>query len=409
MEWMNRFSMTVRDRLGDSAISMVTREAIRQGALMLSIGEPMAELYSVEELRDSFHKVLAQDRVKWGYTPHRRGVPDLRRWIVAWMGEDGLLPKWVTYDDVLITNGSQEGMSLLTECLIDPGETIIVESPSYTGAFDAFRKGGVILEGVELLPDGPDIDAMERILARKKIKAFYTIPTYQNPTGFSTSDEKKRRVMELARHHDFVIIEDDPYRNIIFEEAPRGTYIGAAGDDQRVIYLGSFSKVIAPALRIGWIIAPSPVAAALEKLRVAGTLCLPDIIQYAVHELVSAGDFRKYLRKICWSYRVNRDAMAASLAKHAGPEGLGFVVPGGGFFIWGRIPWMKNAKEFAMFAIKNDKVAVVPGAYFYPEPERGGDRIRISFAGVKPNLAEESAKRLARALSEYHDRQGRSG
>ncbi len=407
MEWKDRFSATVRDRLEESAISVVMREAVRQGALMLSAGEPMAELYPEEELRESFQKVLAQGRVRWGYTPHRRGVPDLLRWIVEWMGSDGLLPGWVTPGDLLVTNGSQEGMSLLSECLLDPGDRVMVESPSYPDAMGVFRRDGVLLEGVDLLPDGPDIEAMERLLAEKKVKAFYTIPTYQNPTGFSTSDEKKERVLELARRHDFVIFEDDPYRNITFEETPRGTYIRASGDDRRVIYLGSFSKVIAPGLRLGWMIAPSPVAMALEKLRIAGTLCLPDVIQHAVRDLVGAGGLQGHLAKVRPLYKANRDALAASLVKHAGPEGLEVDVPGGGFFIWGRIPWLEDSQAFAMEAIKNEKVAVVPGSHFYPEPGRGGDRIRFAFAGVKPDQAEEGALRLARALKRY--RAGRGG
>ena len=407
MEWKDRFSATVRDRLEESAISVVMREAARQGALMLSAGEPMAELYPEKELRESFQKVLAEGRVKWGYTPHRRGVPDLLRWIVEWMGRDGLLPGWVTPGDLLVTNGSQEGMSLLSECLLDPGDRVMVESPSYPDAMGVFRRDGVLLEGVDLLPDGPDIEAMERLLAEKKVKAFYTIPTYQNPTGFSTSDEKKERVLELARRHDFVIFEDDPYRNITFEKKPRGTYIRASGDDRRVIYLGSFSKVIAPGLRLGWMIAPSPVDMALEKLRIAGTLCLPDVIQYAIRDLVDAGGLQKHLAKVRPLYKANRDALAASLVKHAGLEGLEVDVPGGGFFIWGRIPWLKDAQAFAMEAIKNEKVAVVPGAHFYPEPGRGGDRIRFAFAAVKPDQAEEGALRLARALKLY--RAGRGG
>ena len=407
MEWKDRFSATVRDRLEESAISVVMREAARQGALMLSAGEPMAELYPEKELRGSFRKVLAEGRVNWGYTPHRRGVPDLLRWIVEWMGRDGLLPGWVTPGDLLVTNGSQEGMSLLSECLLDPGDRVMVESPSYPDALGVFRRDGVLLEGVDLLPDGPDVEAMERLLAEKKVKAFYTIPTYQNPTGFSTSDEKKERVLELARRHDFVIFEDDPYRNITFEEKPRGTYIRASGDDRRVIYMGSFSKVIAPGLRLGWMIAPSPVDMALEKLRIAGTLCLPDVIQYAVCDLAGAGGLQEHLAKVRPLYKANRDALAASLVKHAGPEGLEVDVPGGGFFIWGRIPWLKDAQAFAMEAIKNEKVAVVPGAHFYPEPGRGGDRIRFAFAAVKPDQAEEGALRLAKALRRY--RAGRGG
>ncbi|KUK60881.1 MAG: Putative transcriptional regulator, GntR family [Synergistales bacterium 57_84] len=409
MEWEGRFNMIVRDRLEDSAIAEAMKEAAREGAMMLSAGEPMVDLYPVEELRESFRKVLSGDLSSWGYSPNRSGVPQLQQWIAKWMGENGLLPSWSTPDKVFMTNGSQEGVSLISSCLLDPGDTVMVESPSYPDAFGVFRRDGVDLVGVELLPDGPDIEAMEELLARKRVKAFYTIPTYQNPTGYSTSDQKKRQVIELARRHDFVIFEDDPYRNISFETATNSTYIKAAGDDQRVIYLGSFSKMIAPALRVGWIIAPSPVVTVLEKLRIAGTLCMPDLIQYAIHELVTSCDLRGHLDKICRAYMLNCEAMADSLERHAGPEGLEIKVPRGGFFIWGRIPWISDTRDFSAFAIKDSKVAVVPGAHFYPEPGRGNDQVRFAFARVRPSMAEEGAIRFAQALRGYRDRQGREG
>ncbi len=405
MDWGNRFSRTVTDRLEDSAIALMMREAAREGALMLSAGEPMKELYPVEQLRESFLRVLSDESNYWGYSKYRTGVKPLLEWTERWMREEGLLPGWVEPENIFITNGSQEGVSLLTGALLDPGDTIMVESPSYPDAFGVFRRDGVILEGVDLLPDGPDLDAMESLLATKKIKVFYTIPAYQNPTGFSTSDEKKRRILELARRFDFLIFEDDPYRNITFEASPGGTYINAAGDDERVLYLGSFSKVIAPALRIGWIVAPSPVVTVLEKLRIAGTLCLPDVIQHALHDLVSNIDFNKHLEKICLAYRVNRDAFVDSLERHAGPEGLEINIPSGGFFIWGKVPWIKNAGDFAMYAIKKGKVAVVPGGHFFPEPGKGNGYLRFSFAQVTPPMAEEGAARLARALREYRDLQ----
>jgi 2-aminoadipate transaminase len=263
------------------------------------------------------------------------------------------------------------------------------------------RKEGLELAGVELLPDGPDIGLMEKLLSDRKVKVFYTIPTCQNPTGFTTSHEKKLQILDLARKHDFLVIEDEPYRDISFDAAPQGSYLAAAGDDDRVLYMGSFSKTIAPGLRCGWIVAPEPLVEVLLKLRTAGTLCLPDIVQQAVYEFVSEGDFGEHLKYICEVYRKNRDAMIDSLRRLAGPEGLEINVPSGGFFIWGKIPWIRDIERFVLFAMKEEKVAVIPGMHFFPEKGKGMDALRFSFARVTPEMAEEGAKRMRDALIKY--------
>lgn len=401
MDWSIRFSKTVTDRLEDSAIAMIMKTAADEDALLIAAGEPLEELCPTEKLKAAFQRAHAHDAHTWGYSHSRTGVPLLRKWISEWMKADGLLPDWVSPNNIFITNGSQEGLALLAESLLDPGDTVMVESPSYPDAFGVFRKGGIHLAGVDLLPDGPDLDAMEKLVSETRVKVFYTIATYQNPTGFSTSDEKKRRILDLARKHDFLIFEDDPYRNITFDGQPEGSYIRASGDDPRVLYLGSFSKTIAPGLRCGWVVAPEPVVDVLLKLRTTSTLCLPDIVQQAVYEFVSGNDFREHLRFICGVYRENRDAMIRALSEHAGPEGLEINVPTGGFFIWGRIPWISDMDRFAVFAMKEEKIAFIPGSHFFPETGTGLDHVRFSFARVTPPMAEEGAKRLAEALKKF--------
>jgi len=409
MEWKRYFSSMVNERLEDSAIAVVMKTAALEDALLLAAGEPLAELCPEEELKASFRRALEQEDHTWGYSQHRTGVPLLREWIAEWMKRDGLLSGWVGPENIFVTNGSQEGLSMITECFLDPGETVMVESPSYPDAFGVFRRDGLLLEGVDLLPDGPDIAAMKELLSKKRVKAFYTIPAFQNPTGFSTSDEKKRMIIDLAREHDFLIIEDDPYRNVSFDGSPGGTYLAAAGSDQRVIYLGSFSKVIAPGLRCGWAVVPEPVINVLLKLRTAGTLCLPDVVQRAVQDFVSRNDFDGHLRRICSTYRDNRDALAASLIKHAASEGLEINSPSGGFFMWGRVPWIEDMERFAFFAMKEARVAVIPGSHFFPAPGKGMSEVRFSYARVTPAMAEEGAKRLGEALRKFRAvQEGRS-
>jgi 2-aminoadipate transaminase len=401
MDWSNRFSDKVNIRLEDSAIAVMMNIAAREGALLLAAGEPLEELCPSERLKKAFERAHAQEAHTWGYSQSRTGVFLLRKWIFEWMMSDGLLPDWTSPDNVFITNGSQEGLALLTESLLDPGDTVMVESPSYPDAFGVFRKEGLHLAGVDLLPDGPDVSAMERLLAEGKVKVFYTIPTFQNPTGFTTCHEKKIQILDLARKHDFLVIEDEPYRDISFDAPPQGSYMAAAGEDDRVLYMGSFSKTIAPGLRCGWVVAPQSLVEVLLKLRTAGTLCLPDIVQQAVYEFVSESDFGEHLKFIRDAYRKNRDAMVDSLTRHAGPEGLAINVPSGGFFIWGRIPWINDTEKFVLFAMKEEKVAAIPGTHFFPVKGKGVDTIRFSFARVTPEKAEEGAKRMRDALRKY--------
>ncbi len=258
---------------------------------------------------------------------------------------------------------------------------------------------------VPLAENGPDIYALEDILKDNRVKFFYTIPTFQNPTGFSTGDDKKRQVLELARRHDFLIFEDDPYRNLSFDLVPGGTYIQAAGDDQRVIYLGSFSKIIAPGLRCGWVVAPDPLVEKLVKIRIMGTLCLPELIQYAILEFVRGMDISGYLKDLSGKYRLHRDALVSSLGRFAQPQGLEFTVPGGGFFLWGRVPWIRDMQKFALFAIREEKVALIPGKDFFLEEGIGMDTLRLSFSKVTPSMAEEGGRRLGSALSRFRERE----
>jgi 2-aminoadipate transaminase len=405
MDWPGRFNDCTNNRLEDSEIAAIMKVSAAEKALSLAAGEPFGALYPVGPLQESFNRVLSSDLPIWGYSNTRAGVAGLCVWIAEWMRGDGLLPEWVTSDNVFITNGSQEGLSLLAECFLEPGDTILVESPSYPEALGVFRKSGVKCLGVPLLADGPDIEAMETTLAGQKVKMFYTIPTFQNPTGFTTSDEKKRKILDLAKKHDFLIIEDDPYRNLSFVGFPGGTYIHAAGDDERVIYLGSFSKIIAPGLRCGWVVSSGEVTEKLVKHRVMGTLCLPELLQNAILDFVTGIDLTRHLKRLSDTYRQHRDALLSSLREHACPEGLEITTPGGGFFLWGRVPWIRDMGRFAYFAIRNEKVAIMPGDIFFPQRGQGIDTIRLSFSKVIPSMAEEGAKRLGEALGKFRTAQ----
>jgi 2-aminoadipate transaminase len=380
------------------------RFVAEEKALSLTAGEPFEELYPSERLKEAFERTLGGGPSLYTYSNERRGKDNLRTWIFQWMKRDGLVPPWASEENIFITSGSQEGLHFLTECFVEKGRKILVESPSYPEALVSFKKEGADFIDVPLHEDGPDIEAMKKVLERENISFFYTIPTFQNPTGSLTSDEKRLEVLELAQKHDFLIIEDDPYRHLSLTGIPGRTYLSLAGDDDRVLYMGSFSKIVAPGMRIGWALVPDAVGDAFLKLRVVSNLCLSEFNQVALLNFLEDLDFDAWLSHLQNAYRNHRDAMVEGLKRDAKEEGLSFNNPRGGFFIWGRVPWIKDMHDFARFAVMEEKVGILPGDIFFIDPSRGRDTIRLSFAKTPPQVAKEGCRRLGRALRSYRAR-----
>lgn len=245
------FNERVNYRLEHSVIGEMMRLVAKEKALSLTAGEPFEELYPVKKLQEVFAKALQSDPSIFAYSNERFGKDDLRAWIFHWMKLDGLIPSWASEENIFITSGSQEGLHFLTECFVEKGRAILVESPSHPEALVSFKKEGATFIDVPLNEDGPDIDSLGQILESESIYLFLHHPDLPEPTGASTTDAKKLAVLELAGKHDFFIVEDDPYRNLSFTKKAGRTYLSLAGDDDRVLYMGSFSKIVAPGMRIG--------------------------------------------------------------------------------------------------------------------------------------------------------------
>ena len=402
VKWEKHFNEKTKKRLILSTIGEMMLLASQQNALSLTAGEPYDLLYPSEALKRAFEKALNGNLVShFSYSNERTGMYSLRKWIKEWMALEGLLPSWVTEDHIFITSGSQEGLSFLTELFLTEGQTILVESPTYPEALLTFTKEGARFLEVPLEEDGPNIEAFRNLLAKEKISFFYTIVNYQNPTGYSTCTSKKKAILELAKEHDFLIIEDDPYHHLYYDAPPEKSYLALAGDDDRVIYLGSFSKIVAPGLRTGWIIAPEEVMGQLLKLRVLSTLCLQTLHQEVLFNFLTETDIPSYLNSLRHTYKQHRDAMVEGLDAYVKPLGLTFQIPKGGFFIWGRMPQVKDMHYFAKYCIVEEKVAFIPGDIFFADPSKGRDTIRFSFAKTPPELAIEGCKRLGSALKKY--------
>lgn len=401
VDWERFLSDKVAHRLEPSLIGEMMKLVKELGAISFTAGEPSADLYPLEELRASFDRAFSEPSL-FAYYPHNGGLLELRRWIVDWMKKDGLAPSWLTTREVLLTNGSQEGIHLIAEAFIEEGDAIIVESPTYPEALLTFRRQGARFLSVPVDREGIVPEALEALLEKSgPVKFIYSIVNFQNPSGYSTTDERKAKILDLARRYDTIIVEDDPYRYLRYEGRPQGSYFALDGDGGRVLYLGSFSKIILPGVRVGWLAVPPELAPKMTELRVSCEISLPAITQYAVWDFMKDRDLPSYLATIHDAYRTRRDALASALREECGPLGLEIDVPEGGFFLWGRIAWLDDVVSFARYAITEEKIGFIPGSIFFADEADGRGTVRFSFAKVSPDLAREGAKRLARAMKAY--------
>ncbi len=403
MDIMSLLGKRVTERIKPSAITEMMILVKKHKAISLTAGEPSSEMYPVDLLRETIERALRDPGIL-SYYPLSTGITELREWIAEWMKEDGLLPQSYGGENVIMTNGSQDGLNLVSEAFIEPGDTVLVENPTYPEALLAFGKEGARFVSVPVDKDGPIVEEMEKVLSQNKVKLFYTIVNFQNPSGCVTTEERKKRILELASRYGFLIIEDDPYRYLRYEGEHEGSYIGLAQEEDRVIYLGSFSKIIAPGIRCGYMVLPSKIVGPMGELILATKLSLPAFLQRATWELLRNIDMKAHLAKLADTYRTRRDALHRFLQEKAVPQGMTYDLPKGGFFIWARVPWLKDCFDFAKFAVLEEKVGVVPGAAFYPDVLTA-DRstLRLSFAKVPPETAEEAGERLGRALARYKE------
>ncbi|MCD6183820.1 MAG: PLP-dependent aminotransferase family protein, partial [Thermovirga sp.] len=238
-------------RMYDSKIQEMMELVHSFNALSFTAGEPSADLIPQKRIKDAFSKAFECGEDILGYYHDIAGHVGLREWIASWMKAEGLMPANFDRRNILLTVGSQEGLSLFTEAVIDPGDIVVTEDPSYPEAFLAFEKEGAVLRTIPMDKEGPSAEALKVLAEEGGIKCFYTIPCYQNPSGKVTSLDRRKEILNLAKKFNFLILEDDPYRHLWFDEMPPSSYLSLPQNDGRVIYLGSFSKIVAPGIRCG--------------------------------------------------------------------------------------------------------------------------------------------------------------
>ena len=305
-------------------------------------------------------------------------------------------------DGLLVATGSQEALFLAGLALVNPGDIVVVEKPTYLAAVNVFRFFQARLVPGRLDEEGMDTVELERVLREaeergERVKMVYTVPTAQNPSGVSMSMERRRHLMELASAYDLLVIEDDPYSYFMFEETDF-TFLKTLDTEGRVLYLGTSSKILTPGLRLGWAVGPEPIIAAMETAKQTVDLHSSTLSQFIAMEAMKRGIVDRTARRAREIYREKRDAMLEEMEAHF-PRGIRWTRPVGGFFSFVYLPEGMDAKEMLPEAVEKYQVAYVPGYSFYVDGT-GRNTMRLSFSFPPVDVLREGVRRLARFLQD---------
>ncbi len=338
----------------------------------------------------------AAEALQYGPT---EGFVETKEHIVAVMGVEGMLAE---PEDVIVTTGGQQAIDLLCKTLVDPGDPVICEAPTYPGAVPVFCSYEADVIQVECDGEGMRMDALEEVLADlvaagRRPKFIYSVPSFQNPSGVTLSLQRRRRLVELAREHELLVLEDNPYGLLRYEgEALPPLYELDGGD--YVVYVGTFSKILSPGIRLGWAVAPPPVMEKLVLGKQAADLCTSTLTQYFVREYFAQERWQDYVASLVGIYRERRDTMIAALERHFPPQSS-WTEPNGGLFIWATLPAYLDTGDLLAKAL-GENVAFVPGQAAYVEEGRGTNSMRLNFSGVGEDEIREGIRRIGAVVSE---------
>jgi 2-aminoadipate transaminase len=378
--------------MNPSVIREILKLTERPGVISFAGGLPAPATFPVEAMREACARVLGDDataRAALQYAASE-GYAPLREWVAAHLRRQGL---HATPAQVLITTGSQQGLDLVGKALLDAGSRLLVESPTYLGALQAFAPMQPRFASVAGDDEGPSVEAMTE--AAPLARGFYLLPNFQNPTGGSISEPRRAALAERAAALGLPLIEDNPYGDLWFEAPPPPSLAGRCPDN--AIYLGSFSKVLAPGLRLGYLVAPPAVFAKLLQAKQAADLHTPSFNQRLVHQVVAGGFLDAHVPTIRALYRAQRDAMLAALERHM-PEGVRWNRPAGGMFLWLALPEGIDAAELLPAAVARG-VAFVPGQPFFAGAARA-NTMRLSFVTASAAQIESGIAALAEVVAE---------
>jgi 2-aminoadipate transaminase len=392
-----RFSTAARG-MRFSAIRRMSALIERPGIISFAPGQPSPDTFPVAAFREIVDAIVARESAgAFQYILTRGFAP-----LIAAVGEYARAKGMAAApEEILLTEGSQQGLDLVTRVLVDPGDVVLVELPSYIGATSAFRASQAEMVGVRLDEDGLDLDdlrARHRATLRegRRVKFLYVVPSFQNPSGISHTLARRRALLEAARELDLLVVEDDPYGDLYFEAQPLPT-LRSLDPDGRVLYLSSFSKILAPGLRTAFLLGPAEILAKVEIAKQSANLCGSGLDQRIVLACLERGLIEEQKARIRPYYRDKRDAMLRALEAEM-PPGTRWTRPQGGLFVWLTLPEGGDAERLLEAAVA-EGVAYVAGAPFFVDGS-GARTMRLTFAKESAANIEEGVRRLGRAVRE---------
>lgn len=360
------------------------------GAISFAGGYPDAALFPKTALAQALTHRVSDKGLQYGGT---EGAPALRAILAERMTTDGAPTEAA---DVLLTQGAQQGIDLVAKMMLDPGDGLVIEAPTYVGALSAFDAYEPTYYEVPMEPDGLDVVALKRVLLTHAVKLIYTIPDFQNPTGIQMSFAKRRALVQMAAQFDVLVLEDNPYRELQYD-GPRLPTLRSLDNTGHVVSLGSFSKILAPGLRLGWAVADAAVMRRLVALKGGADVESSQLIATAVADYLIAEDFDVHLAELRAVYRRKRDAMVTALTATL-PQEARITHPAGGFFVWLTMPTGFDMTAFAAETLLPCAgVAVVPGEGLAPSGQFK-NAARLSFSGISLDEIETGAHALGQAL-----------
>lgn len=399
--WEHRFAQRTQ-KMSGSAIRELLKLTEQPDVISFGGGMPAPEIFPTEQFLAASERVLrnqSSQALQYGAT---EGYKPLREFIVQRSSRYGIE---ITPDNVLITTGSQQALDLLGKVFINRGDRILVENPTYLGALQAWRAYGAEFATVPMDEDGMIVDELEHLL-RSGIKFIYVLPNFQNPTGVTLSSGRRSKLVEIADRYGVPIIEDDPYGQLRYEgeHLPPVVTIDAQYHgcshfySGNVIYLGTFSKTLAPGLRLAWVIAPPEVIRKLAQAKQGADLNTSTFNQIIAHEIVKDGFLDEHVKLIRKVYHERRDIMLAALDTYFPPQAE-WTKPAGGLFLWSTLPEGLETTRLLPIAVEQQRVAFVPGTSFFA-CGGGENTMRLNFSNANPDKLREGIRRLGHVITD---------
>jgi 2-aminoadipate transaminase len=346
----------------------------------------------VREFREACNQILTTMGPAALQYSTTEGHPPLRQWLATTMAKYGI---WVEQENILMTNGSQQALDLIGKLFVDPGSCVMTSAPTYLGALQAWNAYEASYCTIPQDDDGILVDEIPGLLKKNGCPRFlYVLPNFHNPAGTTLPLDRRLKLAQIAREHDLILIEDDPYGELRFEGEDITPIFRLA--PERTIYLSTFSKTLAPGIRLGWVVAPKTIITRFVQAKQGADLHTGTFVQMIANDICQRGILKEHVKKIRNVYCERRNAMIAALEEHW-PEGCHWTRPVGGLFLWAELPKQINTMKLLPKAVEK-KVAYVPGIAFYPGESDGFNTMRLNFSNATVSQIREGIRRLGEAI-----------